>query len=205
MSVDSERATEDLRRAAIHAAAIAEFSARGFAATSMANIADAAGMSRPALYQYFRNKGDIFASAFAALLNEAVDRSLAALDQPGSTAEQLDGFLQRFDGDLWEQTAASPHNDEMLSAKHEHAADAAADITARLRKGLASYLDLAAIGSGSADAAERRAGWAEILELAPKGFKFDQPSVTTYRRRLSALARSVAADIALASPDSRRT
>ena len=54
----------DPQRRAIHAAAIAQFSERGFSATSMANIADAAGMSRPALYQYFRNKGDIYASAF---------------------------------------------------------------------------------------------------------------------------------------------
>jgi hypothetical protein len=43
--------------------------------------------------------------------------------------------------------------------------------------------------------AARRAEWAEMLELSPKGFKVDQPSVAVYRRRLSALARSVTADI----------
>ena len=67
----------DPQRRAIHAAAIAQFSEQGFAATSMANIADAAGMSRPALYQYFRNKGDIYASAFVALFNDHVDLALA--------------------------------------------------------------------------------------------------------------------------------
>ncbi len=51
--------TEQSKREAIHRAAIVEFAARGFSGTSMANIAEAAGMSRPALYQYFRNKGDI--------------------------------------------------------------------------------------------------------------------------------------------------
>jgi hypothetical protein len=34
-----------------------------------------------------------------------------------------------------------------------------------------------------------------VLDLSPKGFKFDQPSVDVYRRRLSTLARTVAADI----------
>ena len=60
---------DDAKRFVIHAAAISEFSARGFNRTSMSNIAEAAGMSRPALYQYFKNKGDIFGSAFVALLD----------------------------------------------------------------------------------------------------------------------------------------
>ena len=45
----------------------------------MSHIAEQAGMSRPALYQYFQNKGDIFACAFAALVEQAGDRALAAL------------------------------------------------------------------------------------------------------------------------------
>ena len=87
----------DPQRRAIHAAAIAQFSERGFSATSMANIADAAGMSRPALYQYFRNKGDIYASAFVALFNDHVDSALQALNNDGTNAQRLDGFLQRFE------------------------------------------------------------------------------------------------------------
>mgnify|MGYP000016813309 CR=1 FL=1 len=44
-------------------------------------------------------------------------------------------------------------------------------------------------------AEDRRAEWAEILEFSPKGFKFDTPGVADFRRRLTALARGVAADI----------
>ena len=118
MAAANERTDEQQRRAAIHTAAVAVFSAQGFTATSMADIAAAAGMSRPALYQYFANKRDIFASAFAAVIDESVDHSLAALKAAGSVAEQLDGFLQRFDGDLWEVMAASAHSDEILHAKN---------------------------------------------------------------------------------------
>lgn len=184
----------DLQRQAINAAAIAEFSRRGFSATSMANIAEAAGTSRPALYQYFRNKGDIFASAFVALFEGQVELALAALSGPGSTADQLNGVLQRFEGDLWELMAASEHSDEIMSAKNEHTQEAVWLIVSRLRNGLAVYLESKSSGHGAA-ARRRRDEWAEILELSPKGFKIDRPPVEVYRRRLATLARSVAADI----------
>lgn len=184
----------DPQRRAIHAAAIAQFSDRGFSATSMANIADAAGMSRPALYQYFRNKADIYASAFVALFNDQVDLALAALDSGETNAERLDGFLQRFEGDLWEQMAASAHSEEIMSAKSANTAEEIQHVVARLRSGLAAFLTKASPGRGQA-ATERRAEWAEVLELSPKGFKFDTPSVAVYRRRLTTLARGVAADI----------
>lgn len=184
----------DPQRRAIHAAAIAEFSERGSSATSMANIADAAGMSRPALYQYFRNKGDIFASAFVALFNDHADLALEALTVDGSTADRLDGYLQRFEGDLWEQMAASAHSEEIMSAKSASTAEEIQHVVARLRSGLATFLAKAAPGR-SRTASARRADWAEVLELSPKGFKYDTPDVAVYRRRLTTLARSIAADI----------
>ena len=155
----------------------------------MADLADAAGMSRPALYQYFENKGDIFASSFEALMDACVDRASRRLRRRARLADQLDGFLQRFDGDLWERMAASPHAQELLDAKYEHAADVGIRPMQRLHKGLAAHL------RAQVHRAARRAEWAELLDLSPKGFKIDQPSVAVYRRRLSALARSVAADI----------
>ncbi|MGA1748149.1 MAG: TetR/AcrR family transcriptional regulator [Ilumatobacteraceae bacterium] len=182
------------QRRLIHAAAIDQFSARGFAATSMADIADAAGMSRPALYQYFRNKRDIFASAFVALFDDHVDRALQALNGDGTTERRLEGFLQRFEGDLWELMAASEHSEEIMSARTADTTEEIQRVIARLRSGVATFLAAAHPGRSQA-AKDRRAGWAEILEFSPKGFKLDAPSVAVYRRRLTALARGVAADI----------
>jgi AcrR family transcriptional regulator len=182
------------QRRVIHAAAIAQFSEHGFAATSMADIAEAAGMSRPALYQYFRNKRDIFASAFVALFDDHVDRALRALNVDGTTERRLEGFLQRFEGDLWELMAASEHSEEIMSAKTADTTEEIQRVIARLRGGLAAFL--AEVYPGRSQAAkDRRAEWAEILEFSPKGFKYDMPSVADYRRRLTALARGVAADI----------
>ncbi len=184
----------DAKRSIIHAAAIAQFAEQGYRATSMADIASAAGMSRPALYQYFANKGDIFASAFVALFEEHVASALLALFHPGSTAEQLDGFLQRYEGDLWEKMATSSHIDEISSAKTADVGAAIAGEVMRLRDGMATYLRQVAPGR-SAAVKTARLGWLEMLQLSPKGFRFDQPTVATYRRRLTSLAQSVAADI----------
>ena len=183
-------ARRDAKRDAIHRAAIEQFAQRGFAGTSMADIADAADMSRPALYQYFRNKSDIFQSAFVVLFEDLVEQALSALHHPGTTAEQLDGFLQRYEGDLWQRMAASPHSDEIITAKNADVVAAVAAVVTRLTDGLAAYLEQRSPHT------PRRAEWVELLRWAPKGLTYDRPTVETYRRRLTALARAVAADLA---------
>ncbi|MDG2336215.1 MAG: TetR family transcriptional regulator [Myxococcota bacterium] len=190
----AQEAQEDSKRALIAAAAINVFSATGFARTSMASIANEADMSRPALYQYFQNKGDIFGYAFTALVEGAADDALAALEQEGSVADQLDGFLQNFDGAFWERTSASPYGDELLSAKSEYAPRAVGTAMARIRRGLESYLKQVGPPGRSTRIQKKRQGWIDMLEYSPRGFKLDRPSIGLYRQRLSALAKSIAAD-----------
>ncbi len=181
----------DHRRATIRAAAIEQFMSRGYAGTSMAHIASAAGVSRPAVYQYFRDKHDVFAAAFAGVFEERVDAALAALAAAENVQDGLEGLLQRYEGDLWEMMATSPHQAELLEAKSETVA-AAVDVEVT-RLWDAAELYLAGTGSRSAD---RVAGWLDVLRWSPRGMMSDQPAVDRYRLRLSALARSVAADIA---------
>lgn len=184
----------DTRRAAIHEAAIAEFSAYGIKRASMARIAVGAGVSRPALYQYFANKDEIFASTFVALFEQHVAGAAGALRAPGPVADQLDGFLQRFVGDLWERMAASEHADEIESAKTGDLAAVTGALLADLWRELDGYLAKLAPGK-SAAAVARRQGWSDLLHLASKGLRADQPTIDVYRQRLRSLALSVAADI----------
>jgi AcrR family transcriptional regulator len=183
----------DAKRDAIHRAAIEQFAQRGFAGTSMANIAEAADMSRPALYQYFRDKNDIFTSAFVALFEELVEQALSALHQPGSTVQQLDGYLQRYEGDLWERMATSPYAEEIVRSKNADVVAAIATVVARLSDGLTAYLE-----HRSADP-RARAELVELLRWSPKGFTYDRPSVEAFRRRLTALARVIAASLDVSS------
>jgi TetR/AcrR family transcriptional regulator, cholesterol catabolism regulator len=73
------------RRAQVLAAAAREFSAKGYEASSLRNIAAAAGVLAGSLYHHFRSKDDLFATVHAEgirQLHEALDRSLAGLSDP---------------------------------------------------------------------------------------------------------------------------
>lgn len=163
------------------------FAAHGFRGASMADIAEAAGVSRPALYQYFENHADVFRAAFDALLNDSTDAALAALDTDGDPAGRFDGYLQRAFGDGYEALASTPHGAEVIEAKYEFAADVAEAAHERARSGLRAYLRR----SGLRGAAASRV--IDLLLLSPVGLKSDEPEPAEYRRRLTALAAAAAA------------
>lgn len=60
----------------IIAAAAALFQERGFAATSMQEIADAVGLTRPALYYHFRNKEEILESLVEEITLKSIRKTL---------------------------------------------------------------------------------------------------------------------------------
>lgn len=181
---------DDDKRARILDAALAKFAAYGVARTSMADVAEGAGMSRPALYQYYANKDDIFRAMLERVLDEAADRAIAALDAPGTLSEQLDGFLQRWHGDLTEQLSNTQHGADLVEAKTGHAKPVADAANARIRR---AALDRIA---RELDAPRTRADVVDLVDLlllAPGGFKYDTPTMPKMRRRLTALARTIAA------------
>ncbi|MEO1057772.1 MAG: helix-turn-helix domain-containing protein [Actinomycetota bacterium] len=176
---------------AIRRAAIPVFAAQGYRGTSMADLAVAAGVSRPALYQYFDDRADLFRAAFGALLNDQADASIAELAIDGSLAHCLDGYLQRSIGDGWAGLAATAHGDELMETKHEFAEDVAQAATRRAQRALRAFL------RQRTDAPKRTINEAlDLLILAPAGLKSDRPSIAVFRRRLSALAGAAAALLA---------
>ena len=66
------------KRAAIVAAARAEFLAHGYGATAMSAIAARVGGSKTTLWTYFPSKQELF----AAVVDDSVERFGAALDVP---------------------------------------------------------------------------------------------------------------------------
>jgi len=65
--------TAEVRRAQILSAALACFSSSGFHGASMEKIANAAGLSKGALYWHFKNKNDLFLGLFDLFISETFD------------------------------------------------------------------------------------------------------------------------------------
>jgi AcrR family transcriptional regulator len=94
---------KDEVRARILDAALAVFAADGFERTTMAAIADRAGLGTASLYRYYASKDDLFAAVvtpeltrrFEALLDRRVS-ALARGTLRGESADDLGGDMLRF-------------------------------------------------------------------------------------------------------------
>jgi AcrR family transcriptional regulator len=69
------------------------FARHGLRKTTMDDIAGAAGMSRPAVYQYVRNKQDVFRQLAGAILDTALEQADAAAAAGGTLTQRLDRVL----------------------------------------------------------------------------------------------------------------
>ncbi|MEM9652754.1 MAG: TetR family transcriptional regulator [Actinomycetota bacterium] len=172
--------------AAILDAAMQQFSSNGYARTSMAAIAAAAGVSRPALYQFFENREDVFRSVLRRTFSDANRAALAELEAEGTMSSRLDGFLQRRFGDTLELVASMPHGAEIMDAHLSIAPDVGQAADRELRAGIEAFL-----GRGYAAADVNRA--VDLLLFGPFGIKNDKPSLAVYRERLTTLADATAA------------
>ncbi len=82
--------SEELQGAArIRAAAEQLFAEKGFAATSMQEVAVLAGVSKSNVFHHFKTKEDLYMDVLACACNEAHDRILPHLTGHGTFAERL--------------------------------------------------------------------------------------------------------------------
>jgi len=173
------------KRTRILDAAEHAFSAYGVARSAMADIASGADMSRPALYQHFANKEEIYAAVLERLLTTAADAAVAELHNTDLELA-LDGFLQRWTGDLTERFRSTQHGADLVEAKQGHAQAVIATVRAQVRAAVEARL--------ATDAQpEAVATLTELLLLSPAGLKADDPPLDVLRTRLSGLADAVAA------------
>lgn len=121
------------RRARILQAALKTFLAYGFSRTTMDDIARAAGMSRPALYLFFRNKSDIFRAGASALLDQSVVNAARALSEEGPFVSRMTGAIEHSFVALMRDIVMAPHGGELLDMKTTIAADLALGWRSALR------------------------------------------------------------------------
>jgi AcrR family transcriptional regulator len=112
------RLSADARREQILDVAIDVFGRSGYFGASMNDIADAAGVTKPVLYQHFDSKSDLY----SALLDEVGARMLDAIAK--ATADSTDGRQQTEQGfQAYFRWVAHRHDEFMLlfggSARHD--------------------------------------------------------------------------------------
>ncbi len=175
--------SNDDRPTRILDAALRVFSRYGYRRTAMDDIAREAGLSRPALYQHFRNKEDVFAS-LARLVKQRTMADMAAAWASASGVETaLRAAAEAKELALYRLLHATPHGGDLLEADEGLAADLGRamqqEAEALIAAGLAAY------GRAPGDAA----ALARLFVRAAAGAKHAAEDEAALARDLAGLAR----------------
>src|SRR5207245_6511524 len=95
-------ARRDERRAAILAAALEEFAARGFAAARLDDMARRAGVAKGTIYLYFPDKGSLFQELVRAMLSPLIAAIEAAALREIPIRALVELILNTFVSDIYE-------------------------------------------------------------------------------------------------------
>ena len=128
------------KREAIYEAAATVFAQYGFRRTTMNDIAQAAGISRPALYLMFDNKENLFQGLAAFRLDQAIEQALGVLAGGGDTNERIIAALLVFERIFYEPIADSPHGAELMDISQSLASESMMKDIVRLHAALAKTL-----------------------------------------------------------------
>jgi AcrR family transcriptional regulator len=104
----------DDKKSRILAAARSVFLSYGFKRVNMNDIAEAAGVSRPALYVLFKNKEEIFIAAYQRWVDETIAQVEAAMAKTASPKDKMARAFEIWAVGPFELTTASPAAQELV-------------------------------------------------------------------------------------------
>lgn len=94
--VSRRSAAAEERRAAITQAALDEFTARGFAATRLDDVAKRAGVAKGTIYLHFKDKDALFQELVRTALLPLIEQLTRAPEAGGSARAMLERFAETF-------------------------------------------------------------------------------------------------------------
>jgi len=178
------------RRAAILEAAREAFSRYGFGRTSMADIAGILRISRPALYEHFRNKEDLFRSLAESLVAAALARARAAWEPGVPFARGLADAVLAMDLELFRLVQLSPHGAEILAQQTLLTGDLHADMQSQ-------FAALVADRAGGVDSPYQ---FGLIVARSMEGLKQNATSEAEFVQGVSRLAAILGAGLNETAP-----
>ena len=180
-----EKLKPDNRRETILRAAYDVFANYGFRRTSMDDIAKAAGVSRPALYQSFANKREIFRALLTAHITHVETELSYMIGRSKPLATLLRGMLETAVLDPHRMLEAMPHGEELLGVKTEIAADLFKDWDSKCRhlyeQALARHMEVA-----------KAKDIAGVISLAVSGMKSNGLGAADMEREMKAMVNVIA-------------
>ena len=179
-------AKQDTKREAVFDAAAEVFSQYGFRRTSMNDIAEAAGISRPALYLMFDNKEDLFRQLASFRQNQAIDQAVAVLSEDAPFPERFIRAILAYEKAYYEEVSESPHGAELMDINLSIAGEDMKKGSDRFITILARALEdaVAAKEITFSDVALKPKAFAELLMSSIGGLKKKATSHKDFRRRI---------------------
>lgn len=183
----------DSRQTAILTSAFQAFSAYGFRKTSMDDIAQGAGMSRPAVYQYFRNKEAIIRKLTEQYYEQKTQAVSEALAGVGSVSEILNNAIKAQTSGM-AAILGSPHGLEMLDTTKSMSQDIVEAGEAALSALYARWL-VKEHSNGRVRLADEADQTAKTITAALKGIKVTASGAEDFEQRTVQLAALLGAGL----------
>lgn len=174
------------RRTTILLAAKEAFSRYGYQRTSMADVAGLAGISRPALYEHFENRGDLFQSLAQSICETGLAAASAAWTAEMSPAKGLEAAFLARDLEVF-RLRFSPHGAELLARGSE----ANRTVHARVEGELATLI-ARRLGRRGAEGKAIGLTVVRAMDGLAQGSETEEEYVASVRRLAGALAAGFA-------------
>jgi AcrR family transcriptional regulator len=174
-------------------AARSVFMRYGFKRATMSDLADAAQMSRPALYLIFSSKEEVFRALVTQIFNELLREVREGVSKHEGVAAQLTSAFEVWCVRPFEMIQASPDAKDILESGYEFATE----ITERAFSDFETILSdiLRPIVSSQADPPLSSEQLAHILTTAALGFKESASSAVQLRQMIKGLITVVLAGL----------
>ncbi len=158
-------AMSDAKKSRILAAALPVFMRHGFRRVSMADIAEAAGMSRPALYLTFCSKEDIFTDLLKQWIDETIENVRTEMSRCRTPKSKLTRAFEVWAVQPFATAMESREMRELLECSFDFAEDVMAQGYRQFEAAIASVLPNNIRGRPTAERT------AHVLASAVRGFK----------------------------------
>jgi AcrR family transcriptional regulator len=181
-------------------AALEIFATLGYKKTSMSDISDRAGVSRPTIYTYFKNKQAVFLAVTEGIYKSVVAKVQLALERPDSLEAKLTVAFKQWTQPYREIMFGSVFGQELIGAGNSVAATVSENALARFQGLLSDCLkqhqnegdiDLRKIKQSGPESAQ-------YLILCINGLSMGVATEEVFKRRVSVFTHSFIASIASA-------